>query len=366
MAIESSIPSLYDTFNNKKVLVTGNTGFKGSWLTIWLNKLGASVSGFSNNQITYPSMYKDLNIGKLVSQTYGDIANFDLLYNTIKTIKPDYIFHLAAQSIVSKSYTNPLETMRTNSHGTATVLEAMMKSDFQGVAVMVTSDKCYENDERSIGYVELDRLGGKDPYSASKASAEIMISSYIRSFFTDKSKYRIAIARAGNVIGGGDWNENRIIVDCIKAWLVGESVSIRNPTSTRPWQHVLEPLSGYLRLAQMLSFEPNLHGEAFNFGPKESSIYTVKNIVDKLGNYWGHKNVDDHCRYSREISIPEASLLSLNCEKAAKDLFWMPKLDINECLKMVADWYSQYKLNSKVLIDLTRDQIADFELKSSK
>jgi CDP-glucose 4,6-dehydratase len=311
-------------------------------------------------------MYEDLNISRLVSQTYGDITDFDLLFNTIKTIKPDYIFHLAAQSIVSKSYTNPLETMRTNSHGTATVLEAMIKSDFQGVAVMVTSDKCYENDERNIGYVESDRLGGKDPYSASKASAEIIISSYIRSFFIDKSKNRLAIARAGNVIGGGDWNENRIIVDCIRAWLIGKSVLVRNPNSTRPWQHVLEPLSGYLRLAQMLASEPDLHGEAFNFGPKESSIYTVKNIVDKLGNYWGHKNINDHYSYSKEISIPEASLLSLNCEKAAKDLFWKPKLDIDECLKMVADWYSQYKLNPKTLIDLTRDQIADYEIKTSK
>lgn len=366
MAVESSSPSLYNTFNNKNVLVTGNTGFKGSWLTIWLNKLGANVSGFSNKQITDPSMYKDLNVDKMVKQTYGDITDFDLLFKTVKTVKPDYIFHLAAQSIVSKSYTNALETIRTNSYGTATILEVMLKSNFQGVAIMVTSDKCYENDERNIGYVESDRLGGKDPYSASKASAEIILSSYIRSFFTDKSKNRIAIARAGNVIGGGDWNENRIIVDCIRAWLVDEIVSVRNPNSTRPWQHVLEPLSGYLRLAQMLPFESGINGQAFNFGPKESSIYTVKEIVDRLGGYWGHKNISDHYNYSKEKSIHEASLLSLNCEKAAKDLLWVPKLDINECLKMVADWYLQYKSNPTKLMDLTMEQITYYENKPHK
>jgi CDP-glucose 4,6-dehydratase len=366
MAIERSIPSLHNTFNNKKVLVTGNTGFKGSWLTIWLNKLGANVSGFSNNQITYPSMYKDLNVGKMVKQTYGDITDFNLLLKTVEKVKPDFIFHLAAQSIVSKSYTNALETIRTNSYGTATILEVMLKSNFQGVAVMVTSDKCYENDERNIGYVESDRLGGNDPYSASKASAEIILSSYIRSFFTDNSNNRIAIARAGNVIGGGDWNENRIIVDCIKAWLANKSVSVRNPTSTRPWQHVLEPLSGYLRLAQILPFEAGINGQAFNFGPKESSVHTVKEIVDRLGDYWGHKNINDHYSYSKEKPIHEASLLSLNCEKAAKDLLWVPKLDINECLKMVADWYLQYKSNPMKLIELTMEQITYYETKPHK
>lgn len=363
MALDYRTMSLEETFNNKKVLVTGNTGFKGSWLTIWLNKLGASVSGYSNNQITHPSMYEDLNINTQVTQIYGDICDINLLCQSIKTIEPDYIFHLAAQSIVSKSYQKPLETIQTNSQGTATVLDAVLKSNFQGVAVMITSDKCYENDERDIGYVESDRLGGSDPYSASKASAELIISSYIRSFFADNSKNRIAIARAGNVIGGGDWNDNRIIVDCINAWLKGESLSIRNPNSTRPWQHVLEPLSGYLRLAQMLSIEAKLHGEAFNFGPKESNIYTVKEIVDKLGKYWGHANTSHHYTSSKMKSMHEASLLSLNCEKAAKDLLWAPKLDINESLKMVADWYLQYRSNPKKMVDLTTKQIEYYERK---
>jgi CDP-glucose 4,6-dehydratase len=363
VALKFGTISLGESFKNKKVLVTGNTGFKGTWLTIWLNKLGASVSGYSNNQITQPSMYEDLNINTQVKQIYGDICDFNLLFRTIKKIDPDYIFHLAAQSIVSKSYEKPLETIQTNSLGTATVLDAMLKSDFHGIAVMITSDKCYENDERDIGYIESDRLGGSDPYSASKASAEVIISSYIRSFFPENSKYRIAIARAGNVIGGGDWNENRIIVDCIKAWLNGKNLSIRNPNATRPWQHVLEPLSGYLRLAQMLSSEAKLHGEAFNFGPEYSNIYTVKEIVDKLGKYWGHVNTSDHYNFSKTILMHEASMLSLNCEKSAKDLAWKPKLDINESLKMVADWYLQYKSNPKKMFDLTIEQITYYERK---
>lgn len=363
VALEHGSISLEETFNDKKVLVTGNTGFKGSWLTIWLNKLGARVSGYSNNQITHPSMYEDLNINTQVTQIYGDICNINLLSRAIKTIEPDYIFHLAAQSIVSKSYEKPLETIQTNSQGTATVLEAMLKSGFQGVAVMITSDKCYENDERDVGYIESDRLGGSDPYSASKASAEVIISSYIRSFFADNSKNRIAIARAGNVIGGGDWNDNRIIVDCINAWLRGQSLSIRNPNSTRPWQHVLEPLSGYLRLAQMLSIEARLHGEAFNFGPKESNIYTVKEIVEKLGKFWGHVNTSEHYKYSKLKTMHEASLLSLNCEKAVKELLWVPKLDINESLKMVADWYLHYRSNPKKMVDLTIEQIEYYERK---
>ena len=189
---------------------------------------------------------------------------------------------------------------------------------------MITSDKCYENDERTSGYREDDRLGGRDPYSASKAAAEIFLSTYIRSFFNDSSKQRIGIARAGNVIGGGDWNENRIVVDCAKAWLNSQKVSIRNPKATRPWQHVLEPLSGYLRRAQKLSGTPGLHGEAFNFGPDESKVYTVNEVVGRLGRCWGHEEVEDHVEFSENRIMHEASLLSLNCEKATKELSWSP------------------------------------------
>ena len=330
------------TFSGKNVLVTGNTGFKGTWLTIWLKQLGANVFGYSNTKKTQPSMFEDLEIEKGISQIHGDIGDRESLLKAINNAKPDFIFHLAAQSLVSESYANPLETIRTNSVGTATLLDVMVELQFSGVAVMITSDKCYENDERKAGYRETDRLGGRDPYSASKAGAEIFLSTYIRSFLNDAAKQRIGIARAGHVIGGGDWNPNRIVVDCVKAWIDNSEVSLRNPEATRPWQHVLEPLSGYLRLAQSLTINPKIHGEAFNFGPDNSSVYTVREIVDKLGKYWGHDDVSNHVKLAGEKIMHEASLLSLNCEKAAQELFWSPRLNIDECLQLVADWYLQY------------------------
>ena len=363
MAIANVNKPLSKTFSGKKVLVTGNTGFKGTWLTLWLEHLGATVSGFSNTEKTQPSMFDDLGIAKHVNQFYGDISDRDTLLESIKTTNPDFIFHLAAQSIVSKSYSSPLETIKTNSLGTATLLDVLVELEFGGVAVMITSDKCYENDERTSGYREDDRLGGRDPYSASKAAAEIFLSTYIRSFFHDSSKQRIGIARAGNVIGGGDWNENRIVVDCAKAWLNSQKVSIRNPKATRPWQHVLEPLSGYLRLAQKLSETPGLHGEAFNFGPDESKVYTVSEVVSRLGKCWGHEEVEDHVEFSENRIMHEASLLSLNCEKATKELSWSPRLGIDECLKLVADWYRQSGRNPEKLLELTLEQIKFYESK---
>ena len=363
MALVDSIPPLSETFSRKKIFVTGNTGFKGSWLTLWLEQLGANVYGFSNRKKTQPSMFKDLGIEKNITQFYGDIADRKSLFDALKIVKPDYVFHLAAQSIVSTSYSNPLETFKTNSLGTAILLDVMLELDFNCVAVMITSDKCYENDERVTGYREDDRLGGHDPYSASKAAAEIFLSAYIRSFFSEGSKQIIGIARAGNVIGGGDWNTNRIVVDCAKAWLHSEKVSIRNPDATRPWQHVLEPLSGYLRLAQKLSESRDLHGEAFNFGPKESNVYTVNEIVSQLGKHWGHIDVAKHLELSGNKTMHESSLLSLNCEKAAQELSWSPRLEIDECLKLVADWYKQFGRNPGKLFELTLEQIKFYESK---
>ena len=363
MALVNSIPPLPKTFSGKKIFITGNTGFKGSWLTLWLEQLGANVYGFSNREKTQPSMFEDLGIEKNITQFYGDIADRKSLFDALKIVKPNFVFHLAAQSIVSTSYSNPLETFKTNSLGTATLLDVMVELDFNCVAVMITSDKCYENDERVTGYREDDRLGGRDPYSASKAAAEIFLSAYIRSFFSEDLKLRIGIARAGNVIGGGDWNTNRIVVDCAKAWLHREKVSIRNPEATRPWQHVLEPLSGYLRLAQKLSESQDLHGEAFNFGPNESNVYTVNEIVSRLGKHWGHEDVTKHLELSGNKTMHESSLLSLNCEKAAEELSWLPRLEIDECLKLVADWYIQFGRNPGKLFELTLEQIKFYESK---
>lgn len=363
MALVDAISPLARTFSGKKVFVTGNTGFKGSWLTLWLKQLGAHVYGYSSREKTQPSMFEDLRIEKSITQFYGDIAERKSLFDALKIVKPDFIFHLAAQSLVSVSYLNPLETFKTNSLGTATLLDVMVELDFNSVAVMITSDKCYENDERMAGYLEDDRLGGHDPYSASKAAAEIFLSAYIRSFFGEGSKQIIGIARAGNVIGGGDWNTNRIVVDCAKAWLQSEKVYIRNPEATRPWQHVLEPLSGYLRLAQKLSESQELHGEAFNFGPKESNVYTVNEIVSRLGKHWGYEDVANHLEISGNKTMHEASLLSLNCEKAAKKLSWSPRLEIDECLKLVSDWYIQFGRNPDKLFELTLEQIKIYESK---
>jgi CDP-glucose 4,6-dehydratase len=363
MALVDSIPPLSKTFSGKKIFVTGNTGFKGSWLTLWLEQLGANVYGFSNREKTQPSMFEDLGIEKNITQFYGDIADRKSLFDALKIVKPNFVFHLAAQSIVSTSYSDPLKTFKTNSLGTATLLDVMVELDFNCVAVMITSDKCYENDERVTGYRENDRLGGRDPYSASKAAAEIFLSTYIRSFFSEGSKQIIGIARAGNVIGGGDWNTNRIVVDCAKAWLHRERVSIRNPEATRPWQHVLEPLSGYLRLAQGLSESRDLHGEAFNFGPNESNVYTVNQIVSRLGKHWGFKDIANHLELAPNKIMHESSLLSLNCEKAAEDLSWSPRLEIDECLKLVADWYIQFGRNPGKLFELTLEQIKFYESK---
>ena len=363
MALVDAIPPLAKTFSGKKVFVTGNTGFKGSWLTLWLEQLSADVYGYSNREKTQPSMFEDLGIEKGITQFYGDIADRKSLFKALKIVKPDFIFHLAAQSIVSTSYSNPLETFKTNSLGTATLLDVMVELDFNGVAIIITSDKCYENDERKTGYREGDRLGGRDPYSASKAAAEIFLSAYIRSFFGEGSKQIIGIARAGNVIGGGDWNANRIVVDCAKAWLRSEKASIRNPEATRPWQHVLEPLSGYLRLAQKLSESRDLHGEAFNFGPKESNVYTVHELVSRLGKHWGHVDVAKHLELSGNKTMHESSLLSLNCEKAGKELSWSPRLEIDECLKLVADWYILFGSNPGKLFELTLEQIKFYESK---
>lgn len=365
MALVNAITPLLKTFSGKKVFITGNTGFKGSWLTLWLEQLGASVFGYSNTEKTQPSMFENLGIEKSIKQFYGDIADRKTLLDSLKNVEPDFIFHLAAQSIVSTSYSNPLGTIKTNSLGTSTLLDVLVELELACVSVIITSDKCYENDERMSGYREDDRLGGRDPYSASKAAAEIFLSSYIRSFFRDGSKQRIGIARAGNVIGGGDWNKNRIVVDCARAWLQSEKVSLRNPEATRPWQHVLEPLSGYLILAQKLSESSEHHGEAFNFGPDESNVYTVNEVVNRLGKCWGHEDVAEHVEFSRNKIMHEASLLSLNCEKATKVLSWSPRLEIDECLKLVADWYVQFGRNPDELLGLTLEQIKFYDSKGN-
>ena len=262
-------------YRNKKVLITGHTGFKGSWLCMWLVHLGADVYGISNKIPTNPSNYNASNIGRIIKNYSFDINDSVKLNKTVKKIKPDFVFHLAAQALVKKSYNDPLDTIHTNALGTSKILEAIKSLNKSVTAVIITSDKVYFNKEIKRGYKEDDLIGGKDPYSASKGMAELAIKTYFDSFISkDKSK-KLGITRAGNVIGGGDWAENRIVPDCVRAWSKKKSVIIRNPFSTRPWQHVLEPLSGYLLLGLRLNQKSKINGHAYNFGPKHGQNKTV-------------------------------------------------------------------------------------------
>ena len=365
MEIKNSVNFLENEFSGRKVLITGNTGFKGSWLTFWLLLLGAKVAGYSNEERTTPSLYEELFLKDQIKQFIGEISDFSSLKTSIEEFRPDFIFHLAAQSIVSTSIEAPLRTFQTNTMGTVALLEAIRVSKYKGVAVLITSDKCYENDERETGYCESDVMGGKDPYSASKGAAEIAISAYLRTYFTEKNDVKVGIGRAGNVIGGGDWKENRIVVDCIKAWQAGKPVFLRNPKSTRPWQHVLEPLSGYLQLASHLSNGRIETGEAFNFGPRPGEVFTVNEIVQKLAQSWPGCPGVEHSSSSQISSASEAKLLSLNCEKAMSQLGWESKLEIVECINLIADWYIAHGSNSDMQ-EITAKQISHFQSKIKK
>ena len=341
-------------YDGKKVLITGNTGFKGSWLTLWLNQLGAEVIGYSKDIPTSPSMFEKLNLGNKIKHFVGDVRDYKTLSTIILKHKPDFIFHLAAQSLVKKSYTNPSETMTTNIIGTNNILECLREVNHSCVAVIITSDKCYDNLELTRGYHEMDNLGGKDPYSASKGAAELVFKGYYHSFFKNQNLIRLATARAGNVIGGGDWAEDRIIPDCIRAWEKGEKVYIRNPNSTRPWQHVLEPLSAYLHLGQKLSENIELNGNSFNFGPPSQNNQTVLDLIQQISNKY-FRNVKIQYNIKEESTFHEAGLLQLDCTKAYDDLLWEANLDFEQTANYTSDWYINYK--SEDMNELTNAQI---------
>ena len=331
-------------FKNKKILVTGHTGFKGSWLISWLYLLGADVVGVSIDIPTSPSNYRDANMRDFIENNTFDIRNFKKLSKLINKTKPDFIFHLAAQALVKASYEDPLNTLNTNTIGTATMLQSLVGYKKKVAVIMITSDKVYQNNEWIWGYRENDELGGNDPYSISKTMAEFSIKSYLLSHFNkSNSNVRIGIGRAGNVIGGGDWADNRIVPDCIKAWSKKKSVYIRNPNSTRPWQHVLEPISGYLKLASVLYKSSNKHGEAYNFGPEINNDYSVKDLIGEMSLSW--KNVKWKDLSKQNSSFKEASLLKLNCEKSFKDLNWKSTLDFKETVQMTINWYKFFNEN---------------------
>lgn len=353
-------------FKDKKVLITGHTGFKGTWLTCWLLKLGAKVTGISDGIPTKPSMFEELSLENKIEHIICDIRDLDTLSFHINRVKPDYVFHLAAQPIVSESYKNPLDTITTNVVGTANILESLRNADFETTAVIITSDKCYENVEWEWGYKETDHLGGKDIYSGSKGAAEVIFHSYYESFFKNNEKIRLATGRAGNVIGGGDWAKDRIVVDCMQSWSVGEKVEIRSPEATRPWQHVLEPLSGYLTLAAKLSEDMSLDGQSFNFGPKSEQNRTVLQLLQDLGEYWNIDSSTEGFEITDNIPFHEAGLLKLNCDKSLFHLKWEANLYYSECVKLVAEWYYSFYKNSVDMMALTLAQIEVYENKAEE
>ena len=349
-----------DFYKGKKVVVTGHTGFKGSWLCNWLVSLGAEVSGISDGIISQPSLFEITGLEKNIDHHICDAKDTVSFKALLHRLSPDVIFHLAAQAIVSTSYEDPLGTIMANTYGTANVCDYLKDCKNSVTCVLITSDKCYKNVEWEYGYREDDALGGNDIYSASKACAEILYSSYFQSFLKAKANIRVCSARAGNVIGGGDWARDRIVVDMFKSWTSAKPVQIRSPMATRPWQHVLEPLSGYLHLAASLNVRQELNGLSFNFGPKSEQNHTVMDLSSDLFQRLNHL-VPATKAYEIIDNKPfhEAGLLKLCCDKALMHLNWEANLDYHECVDFIGDWYKGYLKNSD-MNEATSFQIARY------
>lgn len=344
-------------YKNKKVIITGNTGFKGTWLSTWLKMMGAEVYGYSIGVPTTPSMFDTLHLEDKICQHYGDIRNKREFNDFVQEVKPDFLIHLAAQALVLTSYREPFETMTTNIVGTAVVCEAVMNIDWNCTCVLITSDKAYDNVEWIWGYRETDGIGGKDIYSGSKGAAELVIKSYWHSFIKKMPNIKFGVARAGNVIGGGDWAKDRIIVDCVKAFSEGKTVEIRSPKATRPWQHVLEPLSGYLTLAQYLCEGKCENGESYNFGPRAEQTKTVFELFQDLATLWG-LDKNKAAKLTGNVPFEEATLLKLNCDKALAYLHWHSTLHYDECVNFIAEWYRAFYVEqAKDMFALTEKQI---------
>jgi CDP-glucose 4,6-dehydratase len=347
----------------RRVLITGHTGFKGSWLSLWLQNLGAIVSGYSLQPPTNPSLFVEARVHEGITSIEGDIQDFERFSRVVKSERPDVIFHMAAQSLVRNSYLDPIGTYSTNVMGTIHLLEAIRRTPSVRAVVVVTTDKCYENKEWEWGYRESDRLGGHDPYSSSKACAELVANAYRASFFSplayESHKLGLATARAGNVIGGGDWARGRLIPDIIAAFKRGEKVVIRNPASTRPWQHVLEPLRGYLMLAENLVKSGAEFSESWNFGPISSDSKPVKLIVEKMMVYWGDSS---GWELDNSENPHEAGSLKLDISKVDNRLNWKPLLNLDEALKLNVDW-SKSCQNGRDPKEVTLEQICNYQNK---
>ncbi|MEK6704354.1 MAG: CDP-glucose 4,6-dehydratase [Bdellovibrionota bacterium] len=344
-------------WRGKRVLITGHTGFKGAWLSIWLEKMGAIPAGFSLTPSTNPNLFELTDLGKKIKSRIGDIRDFDVLKKFTEEFAPEITFHMAAQSLVRQSYREPIATYATNVMGTVHVLEALRTITSARVAVIVTSDKCYENKEWHWGYRESDPMGGHDPYSNSKGCAELVTSAYRRSFLTNIG---LASARAGNVIGGGDWADDRLLPDCIRAFAKNETMKVRNPNSIRPWQHVLEPLSGYLMLAEKLWSDLKSYSQGWNFGPNTHDARSVSWVVDRAAAAWGHEARWELLQ--THLDQPhEANYLKLDSSLANSIIGWKPRLSIDESLDWAVTWYRRVLLGGEKAMDVTHEQIEQYQ-----
>ena len=343
-------------FHGKRVFVTGHTGFKGTWLTFVLKELGAEVMGYALHPEPGPSHFISLGMQDKINHVLGDVRDAANLNAAMQSFQPEIVFHMAAQALVKKSYAEPAYTFETNVMGSVNLLDAVRQCSTVRSLVYITSDKCYENLEWVWGYRENDQLGGHDPYSASKAAAEIVFSAYARSFLVARPTLGAATARAGNVIGGGDWAEDRIVPDCIRAIENKLPIKLRNPNATRPWQHVLEPLSGYMMLAAKLYEQPERYVGSWNFGPSTSQVRTVKEVATSIVQTIGYGDIEI---VGSQDQHHEARLLQLNCDKAHHDIGWYPRWGVEKTLSATANWYKTIMAGGNVE-DITRTQLQDF------
>jgi len=347
-----------NTYQNKRVLVTGHTGFKGSWLTLWLKELGAKVCGYALAPNTTPNLFEAAHVADGITSVIGDIRDRELLNKTFREFQPEIVFHLAAQPLVRLSYAEPVLTYETNVIGTLNVLEAARACSSVKAFVNITTDKCYENKEVARGYKEDEPMGGYDMYSSSKGCVEILSSSYRRSFLQEDGTFAMATARAGNVIGGGDWAADRLIPDCVRSIEAGKEIEIRNPAATRPWQHVLEPLSGYLRLGHLLYTQGKKYAEGFNLGPNPDSVLTVADVAQQVVKAYGRGSVYVHKR----DHLHEANLLMLDITKANQVLGWWPTYSAGKAIEETVAWYKRFYQGENIR-PFTLQQIQNYEEK---
>lgn len=345
-------------WKDKKILLTGHTGFKGSWMSLWLQEVGAKVTGYSDSIPTNPSLFEVAEVEKGMNSIIGNVKDLEKLKKVISDYEPEIVIHMAAQSLVQGSYENPVETYSTNVMGTVNLLEAVRKSEKTKVVINVTSDKCYEEIEVERGFKETDPIGGHDPYSSSKGCSELITSAFRKSFFENKNSQKISLAsvRAGNVIGGGDWAENRLVPDIMKGILKDESIKIRNPNFIRHWQHVLDPLNGYMILAEKLWNNEENYSESWNFGPIDDNAKPVSWMLDKFNEYW--ENGINWQQDTNEFNH-ENNFLKLDSTKSKTRLGWMSKIDLELAIKLIVDWYLEFK-NESNMNKITKKQIQFF------